>query len=129
MEVSGGLRERFFFRSRGRGRTRIKDKQHQGQKREHREKPHQGQKQAGKSARSTRAKAHRLLPAGLRQGGGGFVYGGAELSYGPGDFFFCDYRGWGQQEVIAGGAVDAALHGVDEEAAGQGGGGDASGEV
>jgi hypothetical protein len=129
VEVSGGLREGFFFRSRGRGRTRIKNKQHQGQKREHSESNAKVKQQAGKSARSTRAKAHSLRHAGLRQGGGGFVYCGAELSYGPGDFFFCDYGGWGQQEVIAGGAVDAALHGVDEEAAGHGGGGDASGEV
>jgi hypothetical protein len=33
--------------------------------------------------------------AGLMHGGGGIVDCGAELSYGPGDFFFGDYGGWG----------------------------------
>ena len=79
---------------------------------------------AGESVLSTQTNAHKLM-----QRGGGFVDCGAELGYRPGDFFFCDYCGWGQEQVISGDAVDAALHGIDEESAGHGGGGDPCGEV
>jgi len=81
-------------------------------------------KAAGESASSTQTNAHKLM-----QTGPGFGYCGAEFGYGPGDFFFCDYCGWSQEQVISGDAVDAALHGIDEESAGHGGGGDACGEV
>lgn len=81
-------------------------------------------KAAGESARSTQTKAYELM-----QTGHGFVYCGAELGYGPGDFFFGDYCGWGQEQVISRDTVDAALHGINEESAGHGGGGDACGEV
>ena len=40
-----------------------------------------------------------------------------------------DDGGRGEEKVIAGDAVDAALHGIDQQAALQGGGADSSGEI
>ncbi len=53
----------------------------------------------------------------------------SQLLDGPGDLFVGDDGGRRKEQVVAGDAVDAALHGIDEEAALEGRGGDASGEV
>lgn len=53
----------------------------------------------------------------------------SQLLDGPGDLFMGDDGGRRKEQVVAGDSVDAALHGINEEAALEGSGGDASSEV
>src|SRR3984957_18758851 len=58
-----------------------------------------------------------------------FADGPGELVNRPGDFVRPDDGRGRQEKVVAGSAVDAALHGINQEAALHGSGSDASGEI